>query len=668
MWSRLSRSVLWAALLALVTASAASAWDVALVPPVGDDAVVAAARSQLASLGLDLAALSPQQLVDKARLNPKTYPLALLVGGERFADTVVDEGDATAALQAYLDGGGSLIVAANGPVFGRPQRWTGTGWDSVAAPMRRIALATRLGLLDAGQTLEKEPPAGCDLVAGDVSLLGGRVPTRFAITEGLGAWRPIPGSQDASVDFLPLLTLVDKGGATYGAGLAEMRRKGVEGAGSVYYVWAPLLRGPQASALLQGILAARSQRFADPAGRDRAKALGDQLTLMDAKLASARQILPEGLTGPDVDKLRDEVKRHDETLRWLREAVAAGNLEFVATRLGPLQSSVGSLMSRAGRAVDAAVTTAVASASGSPYPTKLVPPLTTTARVTSAPEAGVAGESVEPANIAALSVGEVLLVPDATPRAPLPPPQTTAGGTPPTPDPATSGGPTTVANPGQGTPTTPDTPGGTRPTPGTPGGTTPGGTTPGGTKPLYATTNPVVEFDCGARGKVVIELLPESAPKTCSSFLYLARSGFFEKTYFHRRIEKFVVQGGDPFTKTLPPDDAKIGTGGPEWTVPGEFSQVLTHQRGTLGLARAEGDPDSGGSQFYICLAPQPGLDREYAIFAKVIAGMDVVDKLQIGDRVVKVRVVQGAEPANPAGVGPLDLFNKKPLMPAPPK
>ncbi len=667
--------MLLAALLALVSAGAASAWDVALLPPVGDDAVVAAARSQLASLGLDLVALSPQQLVDKGKLNPQSYPLALLVGAERFADTVADEGDATAALQAYLDGGGSLVVAATGPVFGRPQRWTGTGWDSVAAPMRRIALATRLGLLDAGQTLEKEPPAGCELVAGDVSLLGGRVPGRFALTDGLGAWRPIPGSQDAAVDFLPLLTLVDKAGATYGAGLAEMRRKGVDGAGSVYYIWAPLLRGPQASALLQGILSARSQRFADPAGRDRAKALSEQLTMLEAKLTSSKQILPEGLDGPEVVKLRDEIKRHDETLRWLNEAIAAGNLEFVATRLGPLQSAVGSLMSRAGRAVDAAVTTAVASASGSPFPTRLVPPVTTTQPLGNAPEAGAAGQTIEPSNITAQSVGEVLLVPDATPRAPMPPPQTTAGGSTPVPDPTTAGGPTTTppvtpgANAGgNSTPATPDTPGGTRPTPPTPGGTTPGGTAPGGAKPLYATTNPVLELDFGARGKVVMELLPESAPKTCSSFLYLARSGFFEKTYIHRRIEKFVVQGGDPFTRTLPPGDAKIGTGGPEWTVPGEFSQVLTHQRGSVGLARAEGDPDSGGSQFYICLAPQSGLDREYAIFAKVIAGMEVVDKLQIGDRIVKVRVVQGAEATNPAGVGPLDLFNKKPLLPGPPK
>ena len=100
--------MLLAALLALVSAGAASAWDVALLPPVGDDAVVAAARSQLASLGLDLVALSPQQLVDKGKLNPQSYPLALLVGAERFADTVADEGDGFAALEGRGDADAGL--------------------------------------------------------------------------------------------------------------------------------------------------------------------------------------------------------------------------------------------------------------------------------------------------------------------------------------------------------------------------------------------------------------------------------------------------------------------------------------------------------------------------------------------------------------------------------
>jgi cyclophilin family peptidyl-prolyl cis-trans isomerase len=174
----------------------------------------------------------------------------------------------------------------------------------------------------------------------------------------------------------------------------------------------------------------------------------------------------------------------------------------------------------------------------------------------------------------------------------------------------------------------------------------------------FATKNPVLEFDVKA-GKFYMELYPDAAPRTCSSILYLARSGFYEKTYFHRRIENFVLQGGDPFTRDLPPDDDRIGKGGPDYKVPGEFSATLTHQRGTVGLARAPKDPDSGGSQFYICLVPVPALDREYCIFGKIIAGMDVVDKTQIGDRIKKVSVVQGAEPTNPPGAQPLELFAK---------
>ncbi|NUQ00512.1 MAG: peptidylprolyl isomerase, partial [Armatimonadetes bacterium] len=105
--------------------------------------------------------------------------------------------------------------------------------------------------------------------------------------------------------------------------------------------------------------------------------------------------------------------------------------------------------------------------------------------------------------------------------------------------------------------------------------------------------------------------------------------------------------------------DPVVGTGGPPWTVPGEFSATLTHQRGTVGLARAPRDPDSGGSQFYICLEAQPSLDREYAIFGQVLEGLEVVQAAQVGDRITAARVVQGAEATNPPNARPLELFGR---------
>lgn len=173
--------------------------------------------------------------------------------------------------------------------------------------------------------------------------------------------------------------------------------------------------------------------------------------------------------------------------------------------------------------------------------------------------------------------------------------------------------------------------------------------------PYPEAKGPVVAIEVANRGTVVIELFPAVAPKTVSAFLYLVRDGFYERTYFHRRFEKFVVQGGDPYTRTLPPDHELVGTGGPEWTVPLEVSPEAKHERGAVGLARAPSDPNSGGSQFYICLEAQPDLDGKYCVFGKVIAGMDVVDKIQVGDKVTAARVVQGAEPKNREGAGPLE-------------
>ncbi len=134
------------------------------------------------------------------------------------------------------------------------------------------------------------------------------------------------------------------------------------------------------------------------------------------------------------------------------------------------------------------------------------------------------------------------------------------------------------------------------------------------------------------RGKIVIELYPAEAPKTVANFEKLARDGFYDKLTFHRVEPGFVVQGGDP---------AGNGTGGPGYELPAEISPSEKHVRGTVAMAR-RGDqvnPErkSSGSQFYICLAPAPFLDGQYTIFGGVVEGMNVVDKLKVGDHIQQI-------------------------------
>ena len=117
------------------------------------------------------------------------------------------------------------------------------------------------------------------------------------------------------------------------------------------------------------------------------------------------------------------------------------------------------------------------------------------------------------------------------------------------------------------------------------------------------------------RGDFTIQLRPDLAPETVNSFVFLAKDGYYNGTTFHRVIPRFVVQGGDP---------TGTGAGGPGYTVPAEFTKT-PFERGTVGLARAN-DPNSGGSQFFVDLAPQPGLNGQYTVFGQVTSGMEVVD------------------------------------------
>jgi peptidyl-prolyl cis-trans isomerase B (cyclophilin B) len=128
-------------------------------------------------------------------------------------------------------------------------------------------------------------------------------------------------------------------------------------------------------------------------------------------------------------------------------------------------------------------------------------------------------------------------------------------------------------------------------------------------------------------GEIVVQFWPEVAPKTVENFKTLAKKGFYDGTAFHRIMKGFMVQGGDPLTKDLNME-SRWGTGGPGHKIKAEFND-RSHQRGVLSMARSQ-DPDSAGSQFFICLGDASFLDRNYTAFGQVIKGDDVLGK--IGD------------------------------------
>jgi peptidyl-prolyl cis-trans isomerase B (cyclophilin B) len=126
-------------------------------------------------------------------------------------------------------------------------------------------------------------------------------------------------------------------------------------------------------------------------------------------------------------------------------------------------------------------------------------------------------------------------------------------------------------------------------------------------------------------GEMVVEFWPDVAPKTVENFKKLAKQGFYDGTAFHRVIKGFMVQGGDPLTKEAS-KEAAWGTGGPGYTVKAEFND-RSHKRGVLSMARSQ-DPDSAGSQFFICHGDPAFLDRNYTTFGKLIKGDDVLEKI----------------------------------------
>jgi peptidylprolyl isomerase len=145
-------------------------------------------------------------------------------------------------------------------------------------------------------------------------------------------------------------------------------------------------------------------------------------------------------------------------------------------------------------------------------------------------------------------------------------------------------------------------------------------------------------------GRVVIELLPDLAPRHVERVKTLARQGFYDGTVFHRVIEGFMAQGGDP---------TGTGTGGSDLgNLPAEFTRQRGFVRGTVGAART-GDPNSANSQFYIMFAPAPHLDGQYTIWGQVTEGMEHIDNIKRGaggsgsvsnpDKIVSMKVAADA-------------------------
>lgn len=145
---------------------------------------------------------------------------------------------------------------------------------------------------------------------------------------------------------------------------------------------------------------------------------------------------------------------------------------------------------------------------------------------------------------------------------------------------------------------------------------------------LEKSTNPVICIET-AKGNMILELFPDSAPKHVDSMLSLIKKGFYNGLTFHRVEPGFVIQGGCPLGN---------GTGGPGYNVPAEFNS-RKHLKGTLAMARAQ-HPDSAGSQFYICLGPQPFLDGQYTVFGQLRQGDDVPEKIKMGDKMT-IKILQ---------------------------
>jgi len=157
-----------------------------------------------------------------------------------------------------------------------------------------------------------------------------------------------------------------------------------------------------------------------------------------------------------------------------------------------------------------------------------------------------------------------------------------------------------------------------------------------------------------SEGDMVIQFWTDAAPNTIENFKKLARSGFYIGTIFHRIVKGFMIQGGDPNSKD-PAKEDRYGAGGPGYKIKAEFNDH-SHERGVISMAR-EPDPDSAGSQFFICLGPVSRLDHQYTTFGKLIKGDDVLGK--IGDTpVTRNSMGENSKPTKRVTIDKIDIVS----------
>lgn len=160
--------------------------------------------------------------------------------------------------------------------------------------------------------------------------------------------------------------------------------------------------------------------------------------------------------------------------------------------------------------------------------------------------------------------------------------------------------------------------------------------------PHYQPTGNEVAAIKTSKGTIRVQLAGKDAPVHVGNFVELAQKGFYDNLKFHRYVPGFVIQGGCPHTRDLSSEEviekadnpaAGLGTGGPGYTIKEEYSTNPhnTHSDGALAMARSQ-DPNSAGSQFYLCLGAQPMLDSGYTVFGQTIEGSDVIGQLRVGD------------------------------------
>src|ERR1700736_681930 len=155
-----------------------------------------------------------------------------------------------------------------------------------------------------------------------------------------------------------------------------------------------------------------------------------------------------------------------------------------------------------------------------------------------------------------------------------------------------------------------------------------------------------------SEGDIVVEFWTDAAPNTIENFKKLAKQGFYNGTIFHRIVKGFMIQGGDPNSKD-PAKENRYGEGGPGYKIKAEFNDH-SHDRGVISMAR-EPDPDSAGSQFFICLAPVTRLDHQYTTFGKLIKGNDVLEK--IGDTpVTRNSMGENSKPTKRVAIDKIDI------------